>query len=354
MASNGPKSEDGKARGVASMRDVAEAAGVSRMAVSRALRPGSSIRPELRAHILSVVERMGYQTDPLVTELMTSFVERRPLRHRETLAVVWWRERWRYTRVPFTFVANLRDGLEDSAARHGCRLDHFVVEALSAGALSRTLVARGIHGVILTPPQIYDTQAPKLDWSRLSVMVIGSSLREPVFSRVHHNHFAACVDVLRRLHALGYRRPLLLLNAEREERMLRAYTAAFLTQETGPSSHVLHMESNDPAPLARRLARLRFDVIIADVDGWLSVLRGLPRAARTGVVSLDVLRRSGPISGVFQNAHRMGECAVDLLMQARLRHEVGVPAGPVSLMTTGEWNEGETLASGSIGADLGE
>ncbi|WP_226781185.1 LacI family DNA-binding transcriptional regulator [Oceaniglobus trochenteri] len=55
-----------------SARDVAEAAGVSRTAVSRAFTPGASVSPETRAKIEAAAERLGYQVNHLARGLITA------------------------------------------------------------------------------------------------------------------------------------------------------------------------------------------------------------------------------------------------------------------------------------------
>lgn len=53
------------------MRDVAKAAGVSRMTVSRALKKDSPISKETREHILAVVKKMNYVPDQMAGSLTT-------------------------------------------------------------------------------------------------------------------------------------------------------------------------------------------------------------------------------------------------------------------------------------------
>ncbi len=50
-------------------QDVAEACGVSRSTVSRALTPGLSVAPETRQRILEVAEKIGYRVNPLTRML---------------------------------------------------------------------------------------------------------------------------------------------------------------------------------------------------------------------------------------------------------------------------------------------
>lgn len=140
-------------------------AGVSRMTVSRAFKPGSPIKPEVRVRVLAVARELGYSPDRMVTELMTSFVKRRPVKYRETFAALWWPDRWNNQRNGFGFSWEMRHGLETGAARHGCAIEHIVLAPeMSARFLARMLKARGILGIVLTPPSAADTPAPELDW----------------------------------------------------------------------------------------------------------------------------------------------------------------------------------------------
>lgn len=327
-----------------SMRDVAAAANASRMAVSRAFRPGSSLRPELRTRILAVADRLGYRPDPLVTQLMTSFAQRRPVHYRETLASLWWPDRWKQTGSPGSFAANLLAGMEASSQRHGCRIDHLVLGKSPAASLDRTLANRHIRGVILTPPTTPGAAAPRLDWSKLSVMVVGSSLPEQGFNRIHQHHYASLVKTLHQLRARGFKRPVLVVSGELNERMQRAYPAAFAAHEAGPPEHILTLRSFDAGELAARLKPLQTDVVIVDTEAWVPLVKRAlgRRAARCGLVSLDVEHAEGPVSGIFQNAWRMGECAIDFLMQARRQNETGQLAEPSTILTPGIWIEGET------------
>lgn len=58
------------ARSGVSARDVAEAAGVSRAAVSRAFTPGASIAPQTRAKVMKAAESLGYQVNHLARGLI--------------------------------------------------------------------------------------------------------------------------------------------------------------------------------------------------------------------------------------------------------------------------------------------
>lgn len=339
-----PPASEKKTPAPLSVRRLADLLGTSRSTVSRAFRGDASVRPELRARILAEAGRLGYEPDPLVSEVMTSFARRKPVDYRETVGVLWWPDRWAQSNIESSFANRLRAGLVAAVERHGCRLTHFVLREGGAAALARMLQARRIRGVLLTPPTEPGMAAPALDWAELSTVVIGRSLSAPSFHCVHHNHYAAMTRVLGRLRERGYRRPALVVLADLEERMQRAYTGAFLAHTAGPASHVVRMASRDRAGLEARLGEIEPDVVVADVEAWAAAWRRIPAAARPrGFVALDVERREGAVSGVHQNVERMAVWAADLLMQARFHNETGVPDEPVDLQTPGAWVEGETL-----------
>lgn len=327
---------------VVSLRQVAEAAGVSRMTVSRAFKEDSPMRAELRERVLVVARKLGYEPDRMVTELMTSFVKRRPVKYRETLAALWWPERWQLQAASCGFNSEIRRGIEAGAARHGCGVEHVVLSAKQSGAaLTRMLQARGIHGLLITPPLTADVLAPALDWNAFSAVCIGTTLREPKLHRAHVGHYSAMVQVLERLRDRGYRQPCLLLRHDLEERMRRAYAAAFTVWQEDGAERIWRASGYGSPGLIEWVRARAPDVVIGDTDWWHDVLSGHP-AARS-FVSMDVETPNGKISGHQQDTVRIAEGAVDLLVQARLRHETGEPPSPLVMITTGHWMEGASL-----------
>ncbi|MBC2595319.1 LacI family DNA-binding transcriptional regulator [Ruficoccus amylovorans] len=326
-----------------SLRYIAERVGVSRMTVSRAFKPDSSVKPELREKILRVAKELGYEPDAMVSELMTSFAHRRPVNFQETFAALWWPRRWYNLKVKSDFDADIFRGLNEGAQLHGRTIDHIVLtEEMTPRVLMRMLHARNIQGVILTPPLPANTPAPALDWEHLSAVSVGSSLREPALNRAQASHYQGAVLALRNLDRLGYKRPCLLVRTDLEERMNRAYSAAFLGWGHAPE-RVWRQAEPDPAALADWLRRMEPDVVIGDCDKWIND----PPLKDSGCdyISLDVREWEGPIAGIYQSTARIAMCAVDLLIRARLMHEHGVPSEPLVMLTTGIWHEGKSLRS---------
>jgi DNA-binding LacI/PurR family transcriptional regulator len=334
------------AKNFVSLRDVAEAAGVSRMSASRALREGTKVSAELRGRVRAAAERLGYRGDRLVSEVMGSFAGGRAVAYRETFAVLWWRPWPALNAEGAGFDAEIRRGLHDGAELHGCRLDEVLIpERNAAVVLRRRLRARGIAGVIITPPPEAGRAAPELPWAELSTVTLGSSLSKPTLHRAQNHHYQAMERVLEEVAARGYRRPVLLMQASVEERSHRAYLAAFLAWLGAERAGDVHPDARDTDPGLAAWARARgADVVIVENDRLLAAVRGRAEAPRgVGWVSLDVAERAGAVSGIFKDARRLGRATVDLLAQARRRRETGLPDAASVLMTEGVWCEGATL-----------
>jgi LacI family transcriptional regulator len=331
--------------GLVSLRAVADASGVSRMTVSLALRDDPRISPAQRARVQAAARALGWTPDRLVSEVMTSFVRRRVPTFRETLGVLWWRPWAELEALPTAFHRDLRRGILGAAARHGCKVDEFIIPARKDGPmLRRQMAARGIQAVIITPPSGEHIAAPALPWERISSVTVGTNLREPELNRAHHHHYNAMVRILSRLDALGCRRPVLVIQPGQAR---RAYLAAFLAwlgpQRADDVNQDAYLEPDLPAWVKARKA----DVIIAENDELLTRAAGrsVRPATRFGGVSLDVDDPAGTVSGIYKDTRRTGECAVDLLLQARFRHETGLPAEPITVMNEGVWIAGDTLKS---------
>ena len=72
----------------ASMQDVARAAGVSLMTVSRALRNAPKVSEATRERVLVCAQKLGYTTDPNLSRMMHAVRGRKRPRSHATIAVV--------------------------------------------------------------------------------------------------------------------------------------------------------------------------------------------------------------------------------------------------------------------------
>lgn len=318
-----------------SLRRIAELCGVSRMTVSRAFDPARPVAPALRERILAVAAREGYRPDRMVREVMTAFARSRRAGYRETLAALWW------AKGPPTagYLTQVKAGLESGAEFHGCRVDHFeICTPADRKGLARVLRARGIRGLVVTPPMDEPDQSGLLPWDQFTAVAIGSSLRTPALHRTQHNHHQGAVRVMEELARRGYRRPVLVVNRAFDLRAGRGASGAFLAWYPDAADRVLFDEDVAPRAMPAALRSLCPDVVVSDSE---AARAHVPAGA--GFVSLSVNDPRGDCAGIVQQPRLLASAAVDLLLRSRWRGETGAPDEPMTLMSAGEWHEGATL-----------
>lgn len=135
------------------MKDVAEATGVSVMAVSYALRGSKKIPEATRQRVLAVAEKLGYQRDPLLIRLSSYRSKKR--RTEKGTALAWLNLHPTEATWNFRGSHHLEslEGARERARNLGYRLDTFsLYEQRGWPALSRVLRSRGIEGVIIGQP----------------------------------------------------------------------------------------------------------------------------------------------------------------------------------------------------------
>lgn len=318
-----------------SLRQIAELCGVSRMTVSRAFDPAQPVSPAMRARILAVAAQEGYRPDRMVREVMTAFARNRKIGYRETLAALWWAK----GRPALGYSQQIKTGLDAGAAFHGCRFDHFEVStAAERRGLARVLRARGIRGLVVTPPMHEPDLSGLLPWDQFTAVAIGSSLRTPALHRAQHNHHQSAARVMEEVTRRGYQHPVLVVNRALEQRSARGATGAFLAWFSSATERVLFTEDLKEPHLRKRLAELQPDVVISDSESIRSMV---PIPADYVTLSLNTPR--GDCTGIMQQPTLLASAAVDLLLRSRWHGETGVPAEPMTLMTPGDWHEGRTL-----------
>ena len=211
------------------LQQIADLLSVSKMTVSRALREGTSVAPELRAKIRETAARLSYQPDSRISRLMSEVRKPRESTYRETLAFIWTHRNVKnaksYFQVGFE-AARLR------AEHLGFKLDEFHVkeESLTGRALSRILHSRGIRGALIAPPGDQRSHPHAwLEWKRFCCVLIGRSMANTGLARVQHDHFSGTVLALRNLRRLHYKRIGLILAHSMDQRSSRLVRSAFLS-----------------------------------------------------------------------------------------------------------------------------
>jgi DNA-binding LacI/PurR family transcriptional regulator len=328
-----------------SLVDVAKAAGVSRMTVSRVLNRTGSVKAGTKQKVEAALETLGYRRNPMVQALMSQ-VRRKRVQVSSNIA-------WLEEKVggkPRDRIALLR-GLAQGRARDlGFGFEVILHEPgeLSAERMDAIFKARGVQGVIIAP---ITTPGAKFDfpWDDYVVATIGRSLLSPLMSYVMM-HFQHGVELaLRELQARGYRRIAFLTSKNSDSRSEHLQLMSFLhyNYQTAAEDRIepLWMDSMPVDDFKVWYEHNQPDVIIDSwLQGWEMVQAlGLRVPEDIGLLTLSFRDKFPEISGIRVPVEAMGAGVVDAVVAQVQRNERGLPKIPKCMLLMGSWEEGTSL-----------
>ena len=327
------------------MQQVADAVGLSRSAVSLALRNHPSIPPATRARVAEAARRLDYRPNPLVSALMSQHLRLRPRRLRPTLAYVTSHPKddpWRN----YPAFVQMYDGVIRRAAELGYRVEEFALSRLQSnpGRLIEILRARGITGIFLAPLP-GSRRTLDLDIADFVTVGLGMSVSAPAIRRVTADIFQVGRLAAQRCADLGYRRIGFAASAEMssrlEHRMFAGYRQGLwdrglaeivpplLAPHSGTFSTFLASWCRTAEPEV---------VIFGTFDS--GCLRVVP--PEIGCVDLNVDNVRSATTGVYQNLPRIGAMAAEQLHMALQQNASGPLDQPQTYLHGGFWVAGTT------------
>ena len=342
----------------ASLAAVAQAAGVSRMTVSRVLRNAGYAAPDTRQRVLETVERLGYRPHPMVSALMTQIHQGKLSQPDHVLAYLTnsptrggWQENPTY--------CQFFEGAVARGARRGYRVEEFWLgdHGFSAARLSRVLYARGVRGVIVGPITSSHGHL-NLRWENFCTVAIGYSLLRPALDRVSNDQYDSTLTALRELRRQGYRRIGLVGGGPSAARVHYRWPSALLMHQWRYGQiddSLLHFPD-----VWRRdgflawFRRTRVDALVtleAEAYPWL-VEAGYRVPEEVGVAHLDWSPHQKPLAGVDQRSAAVGAGAVDAVIERVNNNELGVPAFARTVALPGKWVAGGTVRGAAQGRTL--
>jgi LacI family transcriptional regulator len=331
------------------LQQIADLLGVSKMTVSRALRDGTSVTPELRAKIRETAARLRYRPDSRISRLMSEVRKSRESPYRETLGFIWSHQSARNAKSYF------HEGFEAArlrAEQQGCKLDEFHIkdQSLTGRALSRILHSRGIRGALIAPPGDQRSYPHAwLEWKRFCCVLIGRSMANTGLARVQHDHFSGTVLVLRNLRRLHYKRIGLVLAHAMDERSSRLVRSAFLSFHPASQKETekLIYTSNtfDVKKLTKWIEQKQPGAIITNFEDPFPTLEQIKRICpkNVGLVSLNWSSDQIEVAGILHQRSVIGEEAVDLLMRRLQQNRLGLDAMAPTILVPGSWMDGSSV-----------
>lgn len=330
---------------VITMQQVADAVGLSRSAVSLALRNHPSIPPATRARVAEAARRLDYRPNPLVAALMSQHLRLQPRRRRPTLAYVTSHPKndpWRN----YPAFLQMYDGVVRRATELGYRVEEFALARLQSNParLIEILRARGINGILLAPlPGSLRTL--NLDITGFVTVGLGLSVSAPLIRRVTADLFQVGRLAAQRCAELGYRRIGFAASADMsarlEHRMFAGYRQGLwdcgLAETVPPLLTPPIPAFSTFLPAWSRTAKPDV-VIFGTFDS--SCLRVLP--PEVGCVDLNVESPRSVTSGVYQNLSRIGAMAAEQMHMALQQNASGPLDQPQTVLHGGFWVAGTT------------
>ncbi len=331
------------------MQQIADRAGVSRMAVSLALRNSPNISPPTIARIRKIAEELGYRPNPLVAALMTQLHRGRAVRNATALAYVTSHstaDGWRRS-APFV---EYFEGSHRRAEELGYVLEEWWLHrpGMTGQRLSHILYTRNIHGLLLAPMPAGGAEM-HLDWAKFASATIGHSLAGPCIHRASADQYGAITLALRELTSLGCERIGLAITRESDERTNHAWSAGMLVHQAAIAARqrvpLLLTDGAFASSFVPWFTRHRPHVVLSLSEECLPLLEKLgARVPRdVGFAQLALTADAGHLAGVNLNFRLVGAGAIDLL-DAQLRYnQRGLPLHQKTVLIPGTWVPGTTV-----------
>tara|TARA_R100000027_G_scaffold2734_8_gene2700 strand:- start:21706 stop:22806 length:1101 start_codon:yes stop_codon:yes gene_type:complete len=343
------------------MKDVAEAAGVSPSTVCRALNSNPQIPKATREKVQKVADELGYQVDPLLSAFA---LRRRGKSNDSSITTIAYitnfgtRDEW--TKNPFYQACF--EGVQNRVKRQGYRVEHFWLgeENMSPKRLSRILYNRGILGVCVAPMKNV-SELVDLEWERFCGVTIGYSMQSPNLHRTAPHHFHGIQQMIQTLYAKGYRRIGLSIFSDTSRRVDELWlSGALLVQNR---RILMNEKKNDDVVLRTFLfndenlkevpkwvREENLEVVISDNDRIAQMLaqENIRVPGDVDFATLNWEVEKPQFAGINQRPGDIGAAAMDLLIGQIQRGELGVPAVPLTTMVEGVWVDGPSLRKNGI------
>jgi LacI family transcriptional regulator len=334
--------------GRVSITDIAKKAGLSRAAVSYALRDDPNSAPGTRARVRKIATELGYRPDPVLAKVMLHLHAGRGGRYAGKLAflnVHENREYWRTTAA----LSDFRRSAERQAAALGYETEEFWLHEpkRSARRLAQILTARGIRGVVIGSTGIHGSVLA-FPLAKFASVAVGYSIERPALHRVVTHHYRNARLALRRLFEAGYARIGFVAPRKGEAAMEDLHLAAFLAyQQTVESTRrvpPLLYDGEAATAIRRWHTKHRPDAILSAGAGVVELMAaGVRVPEETGLATVLLWDVTEGVAGVMPGYDRLGEAAVNLLAGQLQHDELGVPEDPRIVQVEGRWLDGMSL-----------
>jgi LacI family transcriptional regulator len=337
-----------------SLHQVAAAARVSPMTVSRVFRNSPHVAKATRDKVLRAAKSVGYQPDPLVSRLMEIVRGAKRKQLRAVIGVV------RDDIIEddlhdpaYQYVST--DDIRQRAQRHGYLAEEFFLgrNGLTPARLNSILRARNVEGVIVSPQSSHEIGS-QLDYSSFAAATFGYGLQTPALHRASTNMTQGILHATESLGRRGYRRIGIAITHWIDARADHTYSGALLHyQQRIPGRDrvpLLFFPQNNLSHGADAFCawvkKHQPDAIISFhtyVPEWLAGFMGLRIPEDVGLVVHDWTERMQGFAGIHHRRSYVAAAAVDLVATQLMQNERGIPEVPKQILVPPAWIEGPSI-----------
>jgi len=324
----------------ATLQELADLLGVSKMSVSRALKGGRGVSEDTRAKVQALAKKMGYAPDPAISAAMSRMRGRKSA-EKETIA--WLSSHGAVGAWKSNFmIADIYQGAAEQAARMGYRLEEFCLneQGMTPKRVGHILYNRGIRGVIVAPLRQQGV-IEGFPWQHFASVGCGSSLLAPRIHRVTADQFQVIQVAWENLGRKGYQRIGLCASHVDNARVNNLWLGSCLGwQHQHPDQVAVPPMITDDWNPARFMEWFRAhepDVVLSfpEVHGWMTAAGiRIPEDCGFAVLNYD---HSRTLAGVDHRVRHLGGAAVSFVAGELAANHLGIPELRKSLTSDCVW-----------------
>lgn len=338
------------------MQDVANAAGVSAMTVSRVLKNNPNVASYTRTRVQNAIAHLRYMPNPLLTALVEQRRRKSDSSRGTVLAYIIDKH---YAIGTCGYGYTLFSGARDQARQLGFSLEVFAVgrKPHHERQIDNLLYSRGISGVILAPmPLDISTRCYTFNWERYAAVRLDYGFDGLAFEQVLSDHYHGMRQIMTECVRRQMRKIGLIMGQVFHQRVDHRVQAAYLN---GCGKHPippLILKAWDNKTFSGWIRRNTPEVVVSSMVFLPQIYAALKHAGLrvpddVGMISLNTNPEPGGpafdskvVSGVDPMARQMGIAAVNRLTAQLFRNERGVPTLASCTTIPTQWVEGDTLS----------
>lgn len=303
------------------LEDVARAAKVSSMTVSRVVRGTRVVKAATVARVQEVIARLGYQPDPSLCALAAYRSNRSQSGRGHTLVFLDC-DGSRYSEVVLA-------GAREEATLLGYTIESFRLPTESAARrrLGRTLFHRGVRGILVGPSDVALT-FEGWNWPEFVAVSMGALVHEPAMHAVAMDYFQGAMDACEQLKRQGCRRIAMAVEGHLETRTGHRWMGGYSAWLALAKQDPLVTDPHLPAAKLKRWAQSN------RVDGVITIHSAVHETLQkigVAVFYLNDFECPPGVPHLALDARKIGAESVRVAHPLLLRREFGTPENPKML-----------------------